>query len=74
VFESVIAVVFQSVFCSEIQQNNIFFIFKKIIFNFNILKWYEKHQNFFILKQRKKLKKLIFLKTFLKCKNKQMLY
>ena len=29
-FESVIAVAFQSVFYSEIYQNNIFFIFKKL--------------------------------------------
>jgi len=30
VFESVVAVVFQSFFCSKIHQNNIFFIFKKL--------------------------------------------
>ena len=37
VFESMVAVVFQSIFYSEMHQNNIF-LFKKLIFNINISK------------------------------------
>jgi hypothetical protein len=39
-FESVIAVAFQNVFCAKIHQNDIFFIFLKIIFEISIT-----HQN-----------------------------
>jgi len=35
VFGSVVAVVFQSVFYLKINQDNFFFIFKKIIFDIN---------------------------------------
>jgi hypothetical protein len=52
-FESVVTVVFQSVFSSKMHQNNIFFIFLKIIFYINTSKLYEKI---------KKIKKLFFLK------------
>jgi hypothetical protein len=38
VFESVIPVAFQSVFHSEIYQNNIYFYFLKIIFDINTSK------------------------------------
>jgi hypothetical protein len=37
-FGSVVAIVFQNVFYSEIYQNNIFFYFLKIIFNINASK------------------------------------
>jgi hypothetical protein len=37
-FESVVAVVFQSIFCAEIHQNDIFFYFLKIIFEISTLK------------------------------------
>jgi len=37
-FESVVAVVFQSVFHLEMYQNDFFFIFKKIIFDIRTLK------------------------------------
>jgi hypothetical protein len=36
-----IVVVVQSVFCLEMHQNNIFFIFKKIIFDINTLQRFE---------------------------------
>jgi len=39
VFVSVVVVVFQSVFCLEIYQNNIFFI--KIIYDISILKQFK---------------------------------
>jgi len=46
VFESVIAVAFQSVFRSKMHQNNIFY-FKKIIFNIITSKQSKKNLNFF---------------------------
>jgi hypothetical protein len=39
VFENVVAVVFQNNFYSEKYQNNIIFLFLKIIFNINISKY-----------------------------------
>jgi hypothetical protein len=38
----VVAATFQSVFYLEIHQNDIFFIFLKIIFDISASKWYEK--------------------------------
>jgi hypothetical protein len=40
----VVVVVFQSAFCSEMHQNNIFYL-KKIIFNINTSKWFENKRN-----------------------------
>jgi hypothetical protein len=44
VFESVVVVAFQSAFCSEMHQNNIFY-FKKIIFNINTSKKFKNKKN-----------------------------
>jgi len=41
-FDNVVAVVFQNNFYSEKYQNNIFFLFLKIIFNINVLKHQKK--------------------------------
>jgi hypothetical protein len=45
VFESVIAVAVQSVFCYEMYQNNIYFYFLNIIFYIMTLKLYENIKN-----------------------------
>jgi hypothetical protein len=37
-FESVVAVAFQSAFCAEMHQNDVFFLFLKIIFKISALK------------------------------------
>jgi len=42
---SVVAVVFLSTFYLKMHQNNIFFIFKKIIFDIKTLKWSENTKN-----------------------------
>jgi hypothetical protein len=41
VFESVVAVVFQNIFYSEMHSSNIFFYFLKIIFYISTLIWSE---------------------------------
>jgi hypothetical protein len=48
VFESVVVVAFQSVFHSEMHQNNIFY-FKKIIFNISASKQFKNTKNILIL-------------------------
>jgi hypothetical protein len=44
--ESVVAVAFQSVFCVEIYQNDVFFIFKKFIFKINASKRSKTYKKF----------------------------
>ena len=51
------------VFCSEINQDNIFLFIKNYF-------WYQQTLKKNYLKQGKKIKKLIFFKIFLKHKNK----
>jgi len=60
VFESVITVVFQSIFYLKIYQNN-FFYFLKIIFNIYTPKYFENIKNI-NFKQRKKIIKKYFFK------------
>jgi hypothetical protein len=72
VFESVVTVAFQNVFCSKMYQNNIYFYFKKIIFNISISKWSENTKKILIWNKEKIRKKnYFFLKILLKRKNKQ---
>jgi len=67
-FESVAAVVFQSVFCYEMHQNNIFF--EKKSFMTSAYQNYLKTPKNINLKQ---IKKIFFSKTLLKHKNTQTL-
>ena len=55
-FESVVAVAFQSVFYLEMYQNNIF-LFLKIIFDISISKWSKNTKNILIWSKEKKYKK-----------------
>jgi len=58
-FESVVAVVFQSVFHSEMHQNEVFFYFLKIIFEISISKRSKTYKKIDFLAK----KKINFLET-----------
>jgi hypothetical protein len=45
-------VVFQCIFYSEIYQDNIFFIFLKVIFDISALKWFKNTKTILILKKK----------------------
>ena len=62
VFGSVVMIVFQSIFYSEMYQNNIFY-FLKIIFNISALKWSKNTKKILIWSKEKNKKFLKFFKN-----------
>jgi len=62
VFGSVVMIVFQSIFYSEMYQNNIFY-FLKIIFDINALKWSKNTKKILIWSKEKNQKFLKFFKN-----------
>jgi len=62
VFGSVVMIVFQSIFYSEMYQNNIFY-FLKIIFDISALKWSKNTKKILIWSKEKNKKILKFFKN-----------
>jgi hypothetical protein len=62
VFGSVVMIVFQSIFYSEMYQNNIFY-FLKIIFDISALKWSKNTKKILIWSKEKNQKFLKFFKN-----------
>jgi hypothetical protein len=62
VFGSVVMIVFQSIFYSEMYQNNIFY-FLKIIFDISALKWSKNTKKILIWSKEKNQKFLNFFKN-----------
>jgi hypothetical protein len=62
VFGSVVMIVFQSIFYSEMYQNNIFYFFK-IIFDISALKWSKNTKKILIWSKEKNQKFLKFFKN-----------